>query len=1751
MAPVQVCPTDDVLRAWILGSCVTSVADIVGDHLLECPKCGAKLDGLAADDPMVANVRAANATNSVGGDPTLANEILRRMKQSAAGKTLPNAELAFLAPPHPEHPTDLGTLDRYRVVELLGQGGMGMVFRAVDSTLHRTVALKVILPKYAANEKLRVRFLEEARATVAVRSAHVAEVYDCGVANGAPFLTMELLDGVTLDKKPIPMATDAWRRIAYGIAKGLADAHRVSMIHRDLKPSNIHLGTDARTGRPTVKIIDFGLARPVDRQVEITKSGELLGTPAYMSPEQARSKPNIDHRTDLYSLGVILYQLATGKLPYAAARDGVFALIAELASPEAVPGVKLAAPALPPDLASLIDRLLAKNPAHRPANADEVMATLKASLTSSVATAPAGLSEPVVVAVPDPLSFADTSTDGTEPVISRRGGIPIPTRRPTRTSVTALKIDPAASGGGPEPERPKRKFLWPLAAVGLLALALFGVYAAGLFKVKTKDGVIELTDLAEDAEVLVDGEKVTVTWGPGKQKAEVRVKPGTHKVEVKKDGFEATGEEVTLTNGDRKVLTAHLERKAPAAVPELLVVFAKELVRNGDCREAALKGWKVISGKWYQSDPEKKPFFCAGDCKQGVLQQDVDVTEYAREIDAGRVVFEVSAMFSSFDADRSQLKLAFLDSTDATTGSGYDTGEHADRGKWVKHGGMIPAPAGTRTVRVILRSVLSPRPGNVQCSGYITDVSLKAMPKPSAAGPVPTLAAAPPGSPLRYFGYGILGDAANVGRVAGYTNFLVDASWRTPGGEAVLVAARQAKVPLLLDFQGTAPDHIEKLYATIDKYRDVVAGVSWGFAYFQGHTPEAVAAFGRAFKLKYPGLQFWLSLVEEPRGQEETRPVPPEVDGLQVVFHYVTAPDQFRTKVDRFLPGFIEKAKGRPVVLVWNAWDDKEPGIAPRTQPGTMTTAVEVAKKYKLAGVEFYHLGEEHGFHVQGLQTNPVLVTEIEAAAKELGFGGLPPSPSPAAVTPPVAPVAEFVPLYNGKDLTGWERVGNPAALWQVEDGVLVGSWPNPKDVGGGSTLITTKSNYRNFHLRVRAMKSELWSSRIFLLPSGKADGGGGRYRVWLGSPTDTPGVEVGRLDYDQGTPTLLLAAPKILPATWFTLEVKVLGNRVQVWVDGTLTADHTDPQMPAAGDRIKLHLSGGGTIRFQSVEVRELAESQADATPVPTPPAAEAKFVPLFNGQDLTGWETDGTGGTWSADAGALLFTGDADAKKWLLTRKQYGDFRVKFECQLGDTAAASFAFRAASGQAPRHPQYVDQKPGAYHLHLTLRGPQARGPWQTGTIIGQGKELVLMPPTTPAELKSGGIWNAVEVELVGQDVQVFVNQQLILKGSLNDLVTKGSSSEGLTRKLGQIGFEAKEGVKFRNIELREILPTTIAPPISGRGSSVPIAPPPPNPAPAPPEPVPAPSAPVVAKDDPFAVGTAWRGVKIIEKGDYAGGSGFYEMVIDKRTGGDFTGSVVDNGPNRNPAKVTGTVDGNKITWTEVPLGNTAHFTTVSGSHDAGMVTLTTKGTFGNRGNSGRAKLVRIRRPNDVVLDEFHSIFNGRGLMGWETHPAQKDGWKVTQFGHLVGGGSGTSHLYTTKEYGDVHVKVRAKVNAGGNSGVYVRSTYGPRIGVAGFPLGYEAQISSNLPAQTTGSLFAFGGAVTPSKIADFVRPDEWFDLDVVVKGNKVEIFVNGQESMSYTDAQVRPRTGRIALQLHDAKSQVDFALIAVKELKP
>ncbi len=289
---------------------------------------------------------------------------------------------------------------QYRIVEELGRGGMGSVYKAVDTQLDRTVVIKVLLKDRMSDEESRRRFLREARLASALDHPNISTIFEVQQIEGSYFIAMQYVDGETLKaaiaRKPLP--TQTLLSIALQIADALTMAHDRGIIHRDIKPQNIML-----TPRGQVKVLDFGLAKDIgdvaekrDTEGDLTEVGSPVGTPAYMSPEQIRGE-RVDRRADIFAFGVVLYEMATGRKAFAAKHRVDLLHDVCHAAPDPIGVVNRSAPA---GLQSIIDRAMAKHPADRFASMGDVLAELKnlAGGTFSASTVPDGISRPFVPA---------------------------------------------------------------------------------------------------------------------------------------------------------------------------------------------------------------------------------------------------------------------------------------------------------------------------------------------------------------------------------------------------------------------------------------------------------------------------------------------------------------------------------------------------------------------------------------------------------------------------------------------------------------------------------------------------------------------------------------------------------------------------------------------------------------------------------------------------------------------------------------------------------------------------------------------------------------------------------------------------------------------------------------------------------------------------------------------------------------------------------------------------------------------------------------------------------------------------------------------------------------------------------------------------------------------------------------------------------------------------------------------------------
>jgi hypothetical protein len=332
------------------------------------------LGALDREDPAV---RAAYLDTACAGKPALrqrVEELLRSHREAGTFLDVPAPEqlaaadaeqsLTFLGPPH--EPGCLGRLDHYDVLEVVGRGGTGVVLRARDTQLQRVVAIKVLAPRLAANAGARARFVREAQAAAAVRDVHVVAIHAVSDDGPVPYLVMEYISGTTLEetvRHGAALGLKEILRLGVQIARGLAAAHAQGLVHRDIKPANILL----ENGVQRVKLTDFGLAGAAS-DAGLAGQEAIAGTPPYMSPEQARGTPT-GPRSDLFSLGSVLYTLCAGRQPFRADTTAAVLKLVGAAAPTPLREVK---PDVPGWLCDLIARLQAREACDRSTSAQEV-----------------------------------------------------------------------------------------------------------------------------------------------------------------------------------------------------------------------------------------------------------------------------------------------------------------------------------------------------------------------------------------------------------------------------------------------------------------------------------------------------------------------------------------------------------------------------------------------------------------------------------------------------------------------------------------------------------------------------------------------------------------------------------------------------------------------------------------------------------------------------------------------------------------------------------------------------------------------------------------------------------------------------------------------------------------------------------------------------------------------------------------------------------------------------------------------------------------------------------------------------------------------------------------------------------------------------------------------------------------------------------------------------------------------------------
>ena len=430
--PFPCLPAHTMMR-YLQGNLPDEEVQRIEQHFQECSSCLHRASAAAEKDVFFQTALVAETCDTALAASTETVAALK-VKLRALGAARPpfvlpetpqpvsNPDLRHTAPTpglaaeSASNAEGLGWFGHYRLIARLGHGGMGIVYLAEDTQLHREVAIKTLLPKYLDNLEYRQRFLREARSAAAVEHGNIIRIYHVGEHNDTPFMVMPLLRGRSLQDRlniepPLTLPEVQW--MGKEVALGLAAAHDRGLIHRDIKPANLWLDATPPGG---VKILDFGLARPAENLADDPKTheGTVFGTPEYMSPEQARGAI-LDFRTDLYSLGVTLYRLTTGHLPFTCHTAQEYVIAHATVSPR---NVRELNESVPPEFANVIMQLLEKDPLRRPDSAQALADSL------------------IRLRLQDPVSKRPEPTTG-----SQHGGAQSPSREPENKRSTTPAHD--------------------------------------------------------------------------------------------------------------------------------------------------------------------------------------------------------------------------------------------------------------------------------------------------------------------------------------------------------------------------------------------------------------------------------------------------------------------------------------------------------------------------------------------------------------------------------------------------------------------------------------------------------------------------------------------------------------------------------------------------------------------------------------------------------------------------------------------------------------------------------------------------------------------------------------------------------------------------------------------------------------------------------------------------------------------------------------------------------------------------------------------------------------------------------------------------------------------------------------------------------------------------------------------------------------------------------------------------------------
>jgi serine/threonine protein kinase len=553
-------PSAETLRAFSLGKLTDSLlVDTVLQHVETCADCRAKVAALSGGG----SLKGLRDTRQKSDAPIPTREV------SDIARAMKAAEQVATTPPQvADLPAELRDHPQFDVVRELGRGGMGVVYLARNKLMDRLEVLKVVNKALLDRPGMLERFLREIRSAAKLNHPNVVTAYNAMQAGELLVFAMEYVPGEDLAHVvksyggPLPVLNACY--YVQQVLLGLQHAFEKSMVHRDIKPQNLILAKEDK--KHVVKILDFGLAKARSEkgaEHDLTGAGKMLGTPDYIAPEQSMDAASADIRADIYSLGCTFYFLLAGHAPFKG--RSLFEILQAHQSQVARP-LHEERSDVPPGLTAVVAKMMAKAPQERYQTpievAQAILPFLKASGKGSSAGVTPARPSPTATAVAVRMDQPQRPVEAlADPVRQETVG-----EGPATIGEARRRLAPQPpSTPAPIPAGGKRK--WLLVGAGLTTALLIGLvawWAGSGVRVVTKDGVIVLENLPADADVLVDGDKITVTWVKDGKQAEISVKPGKHQIVAKlRDGTTVVGEEVVIEEKGRVLLTARREALPP------------------------------------------------------------------------------------------------------------------------------------------------------------------------------------------------------------------------------------------------------------------------------------------------------------------------------------------------------------------------------------------------------------------------------------------------------------------------------------------------------------------------------------------------------------------------------------------------------------------------------------------------------------------------------------------------------------------------------------------------------------------------------------------------------------------------------------------------------------------------------------------------------------------------------------------------------------------------------------------------------------------------------------------------------------------------------------------------------------------------------------------------------------------------------------------------------------------------------------